>query len=307
MAGVVRGAVVMSLRGEAVDQATRGIGARGRLAHAAQVVLPGRAGRSGEHRRRDGRQGRIELGRQRFRAEDQVRFGGLDRGQVRVAAGANAGQLVHDRAQIGRLIRRAVRQRRRNDPRLQAQRAQGVELITGEHHNALRILRHLGCVGLDTGRVVGASRRWPGIWSRRFGCTRLVRPSLVAQYTCAGDLGGAGDDRCGRRLVVTGGSGGAAGARGGGNHRRGGSGQRGSHTPEQHGSDVNIWPAKADSAKHVTRSGKVFTGLLRQFVGPVRRRAHSNARLKSHCSQLPCSMFGGALDCRSAPAGRTRG
>ena len=105
MGGVVRGAVVVGLGGEGVDQAACGVGPRGRLAHPAQVVLPGRARRPGEHRRRDGCQRRIQLRRQGLRAEDQVGLGRFDRAEVGVAAGAHARQLVHDGAQVGRLIR----------------------------------------------------------------------------------------------------------------------------------------------------------------------------------------------------------
>jgi hypothetical protein len=138
------------------------------------------------------------------RAEDQVWLGSLDRGQVGAAAGADARQLVHDRAQIRRLIRRPVRQRGPDNPRLQAQRTQGVELVAGEHHDALRIVGDLGGVRLDPGRVVGGPGRRPGIRAGRFRCTRLVGPTLVAQHARPGDLGRTGDHRRRRRLASTG-------------------------------------------------------------------------------------------------------
>ena len=206
MGGVVRGAVVVSLRGEVVDQAACGVSPCGRLAHRTQVVLPGRTRSPGEYRRRYGCQCRIQLRREGLRAEDQVGLGGLDRGQVWAAAGAHARQLMHDCAQVGRLSGGAVRQRGPDDPRLQAQRTQGVELVTGKHDDALRLVGHLDGVGRHPRRVVGGPGRRPGIRPGRLRCTRLVWPALVAQNARSGDLGGAGDhrrrSRCGRAALM---------------------------------------------------------------------------------------------------------
>ena len=105
-----------------------------------------------------------------LRAEDQVGFRRLDRAQVGVGAGAHTRQLVNNGAQVGRLVRGAVRERGPDDARLQTQCAQRVELVAREHDDALRVVGHLRSVGLDARGVVGDSRRCGGIQAGRFGC-----------------------------------------------------------------------------------------------------------------------------------------
>ena len=87
----------------------------------------------------------------------------------------------------------AVRQRGPDDPRLQAQRTQGVELVTGKHDDALRLVGHVDGVGRHPRRVVGGPGRGPGIRPGRLRCTLVVWPARVAQNARPGDLGGAGD------------------------------------------------------------------------------------------------------------------
>ena len=100
------------------------------------------------------------LGRQRLRTQDQVRGCGSDGAQVGSGARARGRHVVHDGAEVGRLTGRAVRQRGRDDPRLQAQRAQRVELVAGEHHDALRVRAHLGAArGVADLAPVAAPRR----------------------------------------------------------------------------------------------------------------------------------------------------
>ena len=168
---------------------SRRVGPAGRLGHGAQRVLPRRARRAGEHRRRDRRQRPEVLRGQRLGAEDQIGVGGLDRVQVGRAAGAGGRDVVNDGAQIGRLAVRSVGQRRGDDARLQTQRAQGVELVSGQHHDALR-------VGVDLGAARGVpdlAPLGPLVERRGVGRARLVGSALVAKHAGARDLGGAGD------------------------------------------------------------------------------------------------------------------
>ena len=58
-----------------------------------------------------------------------------------------AGQVMHGGAEIRRLAGRAVGQRGGDDAGLQTKRAQRVELVAGEHHDALWIGGHLGVTG----------------------------------------------------------------------------------------------------------------------------------------------------------------
>jgi hypothetical protein len=102
---------------------------------------------------------------------------------------------VDDFAEIGRLTVRTVRQRGRHHPGLQAEGAQPVELVPGEHHDALGILAHHSFArGVADGPV-----GWTGVDRGRVGRTRFVWPALIAQHTGAGDLGRAGDDRLSAR------------------------------------------------------------------------------------------------------------
>ena len=157
--GVVLGAGPIRGGGEVVDQCGGGVKAPRCRAHGPQVGLPCRAGRPGEHRRGDRRKLRERLRGQGLRAQDQVGRGGLDAGQVGRAAGAHRRQVMHDRAEIRRLAGRAVGQRGGDDAGLQTERAQGVELVAGEHHDALRIGGHLGVTG---GVADPAGRTGPG-------------------------------------------------------------------------------------------------------------------------------------------------
>ena len=93
---------------------------------------------------------------------------GSDRGRAaRIASRSGAlrvptaGTSCTTRAEIGRLGVGAVGQRGGDDARLQAQRAQRVELVAGEHHDALRIGRHARCspAAWRTSRVGGRPGR----------------------------------------------------------------------------------------------------------------------------------------------------
>ena len=92
---------------------------------------------------------------------------------------------------------RAVGQRGGDDARLQAQRAQRVELVTRQHHDALRVGAHGG----GARRVADLAIRRARVERGGIGCARFVGPALIAEHAGAGDLGGAGDDRllAGRR------------------------------------------------------------------------------------------------------------
>ena len=190
MGGVVVGADLVGGALEAVDHSVRRVEASGRRADRAHVVLPGSARRAGEHRRRDRRELAEVLGRQGFGAQDQIGGGGLDGFDVGRAAGAHARHVVDDLAQIRRLAVRSVGHRGGHHPRLQAQRAEHVELVAGEHHDALRVLPHLGFACGMADRTV----RRPGVDGRRFGCAGFVWPALIAEHARTGDLRGAGDD-----------------------------------------------------------------------------------------------------------------
>ena len=113
--GVVVGAGLVGGLLEAVDQAVGGVEPSGRRADRAQVVLPLRARRTGEHRRGDRGQLRVGVRRQRLRAQDQVGVGRLDRLQVRLAARARRRARRAPRCpdmRAGCRSRRAVRPRR---------------------------------------------------------------------------------------------------------------------------------------------------------------------------------------------------
>ena len=64
----------------------------------------------------------------------------------------------------------------RLNARLQPERAQRVELVAGEHHDALRIRPHLGF----TRRMADPAVRWSGVDGCGLGCTRFVWPALIA-------------------------------------------------------------------------------------------------------------------------------
>ncbi len=245
---------------KSLDLCVGGVEATGRGADRAQVLLPRRPWRPGEHRRRDLRQGLELLGRQRLRAQDEVRRGRPNALQIGGAAGANAGHVVHDGAEIRRLAGRAVRQRGGDDARLQAQRAECVELVSREHHDALRVVAHQG----GARRVTDLALRRAGVHRHRLGRARLVGPALIAEHAGACDLGGAGDDRLlgarGRRTSARS----AATERG---HRnRGHDGGRGGHKPyprsaDQHVADVNIWPVRSWSSPRPSMSQRVYDSL----------------------------------------------
>ena len=134
------------------------------------------------------------------------RDGRLDRLQVGVAAGADAGQRMHRAAQIRGLTRGPVRQCRADHPRLQAQRTQRVELIAGERHDALRVGGNLHESGstpaaLWAGRLRGPDR------PRGVPSARIVRAAIVSEHSGARDLGGGGDHRCRARDACAGATG----------------------------------------------------------------------------------------------------
>ena len=185
-------------RSEAVDQGVRGGAARGGGADPTKIVFPRRPRSRGEHRRGDRRQLRIHLRRQRDRAEDQIRVRRRDGIEVGGAAGADGGHAVQRAPQIRGLIGGAVRpvwQGGGDDPGLQAKRAQGVELVTGEHHDALRVGRHLGHVGGDAGGVMGRPGRRPRVGGSGVVRAGVVGLAVVSQHPGTGDLGGGGDQR----------------------------------------------------------------------------------------------------------------
>ena len=182
-------------------------------------------------------------GRQRLRTEDQVGFCGGDAGGVGLGAGADRGHIVDRRCRGTTAAwpgRTAVGRRRGHDARLQAQRAQRVELIAGEHHDALWIGRDVDVTAV--GSAVDAAGRLAGIQPRGFGRTGVVRPALIAQHTRAGDLGGAGDDaaggRDGRLALRPAAAGGQRHRHGRDNGRRGGE-DTGSSQGREHGPDGN--------------------------------------------------------------------
>ena len=229
--GVVCRAGLLGPGVESGDQVRGGSAARGGGAHDPEVVVPPRTGCGREHRRGDRRQRAEGLRRQCLRSEDQVRSARGDGGQIRCAATAYPGQVVHHGAQIRRLGSRTVRQCGRHDARLQAQRAQGVELVIAECDDALRVGHDGGLPGRMTHRF----------WRRRvepggFGRAGVVGPALVAQDPGRGDLGGAGHDavpRSGRRCVCRGGTPAGRCHR----HQRGESGKAGAE-----GHDATVTP-----------------------------------------------------------------
>ena len=266
---------------EAVDQAVGGVEPSRRRANRAQVVLPRRAGRAGEDRRGDRGQLRKRVGRQCLRAKDQVGVGRLDGLQVRLAAGARAGHVVHHLAQIRGLAGGAVGQGGRNDAGLQAQRAQRVELVAGQHHDALRVGAHGG----GARRVANLTIRRARVEGRGIGCTRFVGPALIAEHAGAGDLGGAGDDRlvAGRRRWAS-----ARSAPADDCHRnRGGDGDHGgqqahARSADQHVADGNIRAAR-ELVRPPTSDVAVY---LRQFVGPMPTPGPPRDRIRNKTARM---------------------
>ena len=154
-------------------------------------------GCAGEHRRGDRRQRRIRFRRQGLRSEDQIRCWRPDRGQVRVDLVPTPGRSwmtvprydgwLDDPSGSAAATMRDCR----------SQRAQRVELVAGEHDDALRLGRHIGLPG----GVAHRPRRWAGIGRRGLRRARFVGPALIAQHAGVGDLGGAGDHATPARLL----------------------------------------------------------------------------------------------------------
>ena len=89
-------------------------------------------GSAGEDSRGDGGKLWVRVGSEAVGTQDQIGSRRTDLVQVGRAAGANGGQIVHGSAEIGRLGVGAVGQRGADDARLQAQRAQRIELVAGQ-------------------------------------------------------------------------------------------------------------------------------------------------------------------------------
>ena len=188
MGGVIGSAGPLGRGGEPGEEVTGRTRATGRGSHQSEVVLPVRARRPGEHGRGDCRQGGKGLRRQGGRPEDQIGLGGGDRRQIGGAARAHRRSVVNHGAQVRRLALRPVRQRGADDPGLQAQRAQCVELVTGQHHDPHGVANH--------GRLADGMANRAGrirVEARRPGGARLVGSTLISQHAGGGDLGGAGD------------------------------------------------------------------------------------------------------------------
>ena len=186
---------VVGALSEPVDQGIRRAAASGRGSHTAQVVLPSCAGSGGEHGRGDRRQLRVQRRRQRHRAQNQVRMCFRDGLQIRRTARTHTGRVMHRPAEVGRLTRRSVGRRRGDDPGLQAQGTQRIELVAGEHHDALRISGYLGQVRGDARGVARRAGRRPRIGRGRVPCARLVGLAVIAQHPGARNLGGWRDHR----------------------------------------------------------------------------------------------------------------
>ncbi len=179
-------------------------------------------------------------------------------------AGADARHVVHDGAEIRRLAGRAIRQRGGDDARLQAQRAECVELVSREHHDALRVVAHQGGARGVTDLALGRA----GVHRHRLGCARLVGPALIAEHPGACDLGGAGDDRLlgARRRRASARS--APAERGDRNRGHdGGQPERPSghkaypRSADQHVADVNIRPVRSWSRRRPSMSQRVYDSL----------------------------------------------
>ena len=198
---------------------------------------------------------------------------------------------MHDSAEIGGLGIGAVGQCGGDDAGLQAQRAQRVELVTGQHDDPLRLCRH---IGLSRGMAHRPCRTVVRISGQRVGCAGLVWPALIAQNTGPGDPRGAGDDG---RLIDRGGRSAAelsaAAERGhhhGGQHGRRGCDQTRRRTADQHGADGNSRRI-CDVCCGLTRVLPQQTpqlgtprNQLRPFVGPTPTSTASRDKIRtSNC------------------------